>query len=271
VVLAAIAKLLLYGGVTLVAGEITLGSLAAGAPSTRYAERARSTARAGWIALCVGVVVMLIAEARELELEYSADAFGVLLGTRWGSAWEFVAVSVLVGALVFAMRRGAWARPLLVGCVAAGLGGLGHAAADDAWPLASRVLDALHVMCVSGWIGGLYLLARLDASDTPDDAWARFSRAATVLAPVVLLSGVLASLLRLRAATLPAVLESAYGRLLLLKVLLALVVLSLGALHRKHILTGDRPRASSIRFELAVAALVFIVTGVLTGTATPGE
>jgi putative copper export protein len=271
VALAAVAKLLLYGGVTLVAGQVTLRLPAASAMSAAVTRRVRSTTRAGWIALLAGVVVVLLAQARELELGTSADSFGVLLDTSWGRGWQFLAVSALLGTVAFAWRWGAWAHALLVACVAAGIGGLGHAAADETWPLVSRALDAVHVVCVSGWIGGLYLLARLDASETPDGAWAAFSRAASVLAPLVLLTGVLTSLLRLNDATFPTALASAYGRLLLLKVAFALLVLALGAKHRKRILGGTMPRDASVRFELAVAALVLVVTSVLTGTAPPGE
>jgi len=271
VILAAIAKLLLYGGVTLVASEITVRPQAGSVPSAVFAKRVRSTTGAGWIALWSGVFLVLLAQARELELEMSAEGLGMLRGTSWGDGWVFLAFSVLAGTVAFAMRGGAWIRPILVGCVAVGLGGLGHAAADDGWPRASRFLDMLHVMCVGGWIGGLYLLSRVDAADTPDGGWANFSITATVLAPLVLLTGILSSLLRLRAATFELALGSGYGRLLLLKVAFALVVLGLGAMHRRRIRQGEVPRAASLRFELAVAALVLVVTSVLTGTAPPGE
>ena len=270
-ILAAIAKLLLYGGVTIVAGEIAVQPRATSATSMAFGERLRPTVRAGWIALCIGTVVVLFGQARDLELEMAADAFGVLLGTRWGSGWVFLALSVLLGTAAFTTRRGVWARPLLVGCVAAGLGGLGHAAADEAWPRASRLLHAVHVMCVGGWIGGLYLVARVGASATPEAMWPAFSRTASFLAPLVFLTGVLTSLLRLNDATFSAAITSDYGRLLLLKSAFALVVLALGATHRRRLLNGSRPRASSVRVELSFAVLVFLVTSVLAGTAPPGE
>ena len=269
--LAAFAKLLLYGGVTLVAGEFVVVPRRSTPTSATLAERVRPVVRWGWMALCAGVVVTLLAQVRELELEASAESLGVLLGTGWGHGWEFLALSVLLGTAAFGMRWPVPVRALLAASVAAGMGGLGHAAADETWRVSSRVLDAVHVLCVGGWIGGLLLVSRLDGAETSREAWAGFSRIATFLAPLVVLSGALASLLRLREATFSAALASDYGRLLLLKLAFALVVLALGALHRKRILRGDLPRAGSVRFELAFAGLVLLVTSVLTGTAPPGE
>ena len=270
-ILAAFAKLLLYCGVTLVVGEFAVLPRGSRPASATVAERVRPVVTWGWIALCAGVVVVLLAQARELELEASAEAFGVLLGTGWGHGWEFLALSVLLGTVAFTMRWPVPARALLAASVAAGMGGLGHAAADETWQFSSRALDGVHVLSVGGWIGGLFLLSRLDGTATSREAWASFSRMASILAPLVLLTGVLASLLRVRGATFSTALASDYGRLLLLKLAFALVVLALGALHRKRIHGGDVPRASGVRFELGFAGLVLLVTSVLTGTAPPGE
>ena len=267
--LAAIAKLLLYGGVTVVLGQAALPSSGEAAPP--WLSRLRATVLAGWVALCVGTIAVLLAQALELELGMSPEAYSTLLGTSWGRAWTALAASVLLGTVAFGLRwRPQW-QLTFGGLVATAIGGIGHAAADAEWPVLSRLLDMAHVVGVGIWIGGLYLVSRIAAHDRTEAVWARFSGLAAVMAPMGVLAGAVASYRRLSGATFGEALASDYGRLWLAKVALALLVLALGAVHRRKIVKGLRPGTGSVRFELAVAAFVLVVTSVLTGTAPPGE
>jgi putative copper resistance protein D len=72
-------------------------------------------------------------------------------------------------------------------------------------------------------------------------------------------------------ASISDIVSSDYGRLLLAKTLIVLGILALGARHRRNVIAQAAPSRGSVRTELALAALVLIVTAVLTGTAPPGE
>jgi putative copper export protein len=158
--------------------------------------------------------------------------------------------------------------------VAVTMGGLGHAAADEQWPLAARVLDALHLVTVGAWIGGLLvtlLITRVPVFSLRDLAWRTFSRTATVAAPTALLTGVLSGVRVLRGATPSAIAASDYGRMLVLKTALVLVVLGIGAAQRRRIARGAQPESARVWTEVGVAVAVLVVTAVLTGTEPPGE
>ena len=153
------------------------------------------------------------------------------------------------------------------------MGGLGHAAADDEWPLASRLLDALHVAGVGAWIGGLVLmvLARAGTAVPSAGEWRAFSRIATVMAPVVLLSGVGSSWRRVGGTGLTAILASDYGKLLLVKIALALTVMAMGFTQRRRIAAGETPSRTVVLREVVLAAVVLAATAWMTGTEPPGE
>ena len=65
--------------------------------------------------------------------------------------------------------------------------------------------------------------------------------------------------------------ESSYGQLLVLKSLLVLAVLAIGARQRARITRGDLPAARSVQVEMGVALGVLLVTALLTGAEPPGE
>jgi len=143
-------------------------------------------------------------------------------------------------------------------------------ACAEAWPLLSRLNDALHVLGVGVWIGGLVFVSR-STTDNGDDLWARFSTLATIAAPLVVLTGFVASFRRLSDASLAAIFASDYGRLLLLKIGVAVVVLAYGAAHRRRLRKRSVPTGRSVRSELWFAFAVFAVTSVLTGSAPPND
>ncbi|HYW33199.1 MAG TPA: CopD family protein [Gemmatimonas sp.] len=274
------AKLLLYLGVTIVIGDLTLRMRQVFALAGSLPAAQRAIARYGWTAVAIALPLLLLAQVLSLELEATRESYGLLLvGTSWGHGWLALLVATVVGCGAFAFR---WAVPLQALTVAAlsvTVGGLGHAAADESWPMLSRAVDGVHVAAVGAWIGGLALLARFAPHEHQGEAWARYSRVATIAAPFVLLSGMVSSLRRLVAvptehgvvAALSTVLSASYGRLLLVKIVLALVVLGYGARHRQRIAREEFVDTRRVRAELVFALLVFGVTALLTGSAPPGE
>jgi len=236
----------------------------------------RTIARLAAVALLAAASLSLWGQLTALEMT-RAD-IPVLLGqTSWGLGWGQLAGASALAAVALLLPMGRTTSLLLLMAalgVAVAMGGLGHAAADEQWPIGARLLDAMHVAAMGAWIGGLLctvLIVRVPAFALRDAAWRTFSRTATVMAPVTLASGV-GSVARLLLGTAPsAILASDYGRLLALKTVLAAVILFIGAGERRRIANGKTPESRRVWVELGTAGAVLLVTALLTGSEPPGE
>jgi copper transport protein len=152
--------------------------------------------------------------------------------------------------------------------------------------------DTLHVLSMSCWLGGLVLLLAVVPGAVralePDDRTrlhagvvGRFSRLATVAVALLFLSGVVQSVALIE--SVPAVVETAYGRLVLAKVALFLTLLALGAYNQRRLVprlsalaaAGQEPGRTatvlrrSVAFEVGFALIVLAVTAVLVVTEPP--
>ena len=281
---APLARLLLYGGATLAIGRATLVFFETDVGGTRRAVR--GALWAGAIALVLAPLALLLMQQAALELT-AAELPGLLRETTWGRGWLQLAIPCALSAILLPLRRTNITSLLLLMAalgVAAAMGGLGHAAADEQWPLASRLFDAMHVAGAGAWIGGLMLmvLASVDegvprnavsdtGSDTVSDTeWRAFSRTATVMAPVMLLSGIASAWRRVGASGAAEILATDYGRLLVVKIALAAVVLAMGATHRRRLSAGNTPSRKAVWWEVVIAVVVLAVTAWMTGTEPPG-
>ena len=266
----AVAKLLLYGGVALVIGVTALQRWRVFAVAGTRSASLRTTVGSSWLAIGIALVLMLVLQSRELEVDSWNGLQSLLVATTWGRGFAMLTVCALLGALAWSMRWRDELAAIIALALAFALGGLGHAAADEGWPVLSRVVDGAHVFGVGAWIGGLFLLARFAPHEHQRDAWASFSKRATLLAPLVLLTGIVSSWLRLRESPLAVSIQSDYGRLLLVKTVLALVVLTFGVRHRRQLARRTLPGAASVRMELAFVVLVLVATSFLTSTSPAG-
>jgi putative copper export protein len=130
---------------------------------------------------------------------------------------------------------------------------------------------------MGAWIGALTLLVLSGVGDGGATAgvnagtWRAFSRIATVMAPVVVLSGVGSAWRRVGASGPAALLASDYGRLLLLKTALVSVVLAAGYTQRRRLGAGGVPVRRVVQREVVLAAVVLAVTAWMTGMEPPGE
>jgi copper transport protein len=149
--------------------------------------------------------------------------------------------------------------------------------------------DALHVLSMSAWLGGLALLllalpvaARaLQARDRIPlvaAAATRFSRLAMAAVALLLLSGAVQSIALVGA--LDAFVETAYGRLVLAKIALFLGLISFGAYNQRRLLPRLRTVANrqeeperaaallrrSVACEIGLALVVLGVVSVLVAT-----
>lgn len=285
-----ITRLLLYLGAMVVVGDasLSLGASARAVKGDSARDQLRPIVLCGWMLLLIATTGLLLLQARDMELEATMDSLTMLLSTTWGRGWSMLIIAGFVGASVTLMRLPRVIRTVAAVAVAIALGGLGHAAADDAFPVLARVVDVLHVLAAGAWLGGLTLVAWMQwrcASLRLHQSWLSFSRVATIAAPMVLVSGVLAGWRRLQlapfnqgastpdsfAVSFAVAMPSDYGLLLGAKLALIFVMLALGYKHRRRVLKEHAPTWTTVFTELALAVVVLAVTGVLTGTAPPGE
>ncbi len=264
---AIVARLLLYSGALIAIGEVFASRVQGGGWRVRATSARRALVLVAWLAILLALALLFVMQFLALELAPTLSDVALLARqTTWGQGWLLLAGAALVGTFAALLHAPLWLRMLVVVVMASAMGGLGHAAADDAAPLLSRALDATHVLGMAAWIGTLLCLGEVNAG-----RWARFSALATIAAPVTVFSGAGSALRRVGDATIPQILASDYGRLLGAKVAVVLIILGIGAWHRRAVQRQGSPSPMSVRIELLLAGLVLIVTAVLTGTAPPGE
>jgi copper transport protein len=277
-------------------------------PAGTRVRRVRAVLWLSWAALAVGGVAALLAQgpyASGVGLAGLADGdlLREVLETEIGQALA-VRLGLLVLAAVALVSIGAWGahatgRPPSLLALAALSGPLagtfalaGHANAGDLRSVATAV-DAVHLLAVSAWVGGLValvlLLSRLDLRAVLP----RWSRVATGAVVVMVVTGSFASWREVR--SLDAVLTTDYGRMLLVKVVLVamMLVAAWGArdlVRRRYARTvvaasttldvEDRAAAReerdrrqlrrSVLVEAGIAAVVIALTSVLVQT-TPAR
>lgn len=158
-----------------------------------------------------------------------------------------------------------------------------HAAALRTFSTQAVVLDWLHLVAAAVWVGalaGLAWLLRRRAEGALDwfRAATRFSAIATLAVAVVVLTGVAAALVHV--PTLAALVGTAYGQVLLVKVALVAGLLGFGAYHKflavprlgRHDAEPAGSRESFRKTASAEATLgvaVILVAAVLSATSPP--
>ena len=153
-------------------------------------------------------------------------------------------------------------------------------------------VDTAHVLCISAWLGGLVMLliAIPVAGRVPSarertpllaEVVGRFSRMASIVVAVLVLSGIVQAVALV--GSVPALYDTAYGRLVLVKIGLLLALLSLGAYNQRRSLPrlrrlaagGEEPGGAAtilrraVAFEVAFLLIVLGVTSVLVATDPP--
>jgi copper transport protein len=236
------------------------------------------------------LLVAGLAEVALYAVRYFDEPFGIgifaqaLFGTRvgniWLIRWGFAFVTALM--VFWAARKNEisywWAAAGLGSVTLLTLTQLSHAAALAA--AESRFLpffvDWLHVIAVSVWMGGvlgfpLLLLGPLRAvpAETREKvlvrAVRRFSRVATIVVTIIVVTGVYSVLLHV--PSLSSLIDTAYGRALTMKLGLAVFVLAVGAVNL--IDRGQGPFGRMVGAELFLALGVFVATGFLTSLPPP--
>jgi len=175
-----------------------------------------------------------------------------VLGTRFGRVEELrlvllVAFLPVLAGLTGRLGRepGRW-RWILPAGVVVGVGLLmtpglaGHASTGDQ-PLLGLGLDLVHLAAASLWLGGLLLLAcflvgRPGDTDQPDDpvgVTLRVSAYAFTAVVLIVATGTVQSIRQV--GSLYALFHTSYGRILLVKIALVVLLIGLGALSRRAV------------------------------------
>ncbi len=200
-----------------------------------------------------GALVLLVASGGELVLRAATMSGGglgaavaavpaVLARTHFGTVWSARAVALLALLAPAVARARAWRGlgALLALGVVATVTLTGHAG-DWGDVSVTAALDWAHVVAASTWAGGLFVLAALARRAAP--RWPpellpavmhRFSRLAAACLAVVVLSGAYRAVLELPA--LDALWLTPYGRILVVKVLLAVGLVCCGGVNRYLVL-----------------------------------
>lgn len=283
-------RLLAYAGLVLFAGLL----LAAGAvwPEGAADERVRRLLRTGWWALLVGSVLTLVLEGPTAAARGPGAALsspGLLLDvlrTRYGllhvARIAALVAAPPVAAAAVALRARARRRDgaLLVASgafLAATFALSGHAGVGAGWP-AWGVVDVVHVLAVTTWLGGLVLVGgiatRRAAAGAPEVAeaarrgLARWSPVAALAVAALWVTGTLAGVRE--TGSWRALTDTRYGSLLLAKAVLVLLMLALAAGARRRLRSGEwAGLRRSVGIEAAVGAVVLVVAANLV-TTVPG-
>ncbi len=271
---------------------------AAPGDAARNAVVARMAAMAGLGAAMLALVatsarIAIQAMAFAMPGEPLAPTLQLVLRTDWGvtslvqGVWAILAIVAFTGAAT--TRGGTWRGVTwwAVATVASGFAALsltfsGHAAAHEERFVVATLADAAHVIAAGGWAGAVGVLAWVawrwrgdpDAAGVTATLIDRFKPVALTSAAVLVASGVVSAWLNL--GGIAPLFSSTYGRLLLAKVAIVIVVAELG---RRHSLTAARDVragrtaavARSIVAEAALMVVVLAVTALLAGSPLPGE
>jgi copper transport protein len=263
-----------YLGVVLLIGGI---GLLQAVRTDRLSPRSTLALIGGWAFAALGTLEGLIAYGPHVSglKIYKAVDLSLLsetLTTQYGKMQLARLVLLgIIGALIAVIQfRGTWwwkfgAWVSLVG-VTLTLSLAGHPVVTN--PVALSVgLDMLHVLAVSLWVGPLLIivydrnmwLATDESTSAPSLQW--FSRTAGFAVPVIVLTGTLQAWLMLDG--FGQILDSRYGRTLIVKVCLVIVLIALGAVSRKAM---QRKQSGSLRQSMGIEVLFGLIILALTST-----
>ena len=250
----------------------------------------RGPARLAWTGL--GLLVAATLAEVWLQVPYvnggglfdvTGSGLGDVLGSAYGTT-HLVRLGLLAAAAF--LLRPLFAGPIgrTDGIILAVLGGAalftwplaGHAAASPA-PAVSVVVDAVHLGGMAVWLGGLvmlavFLLRRADEREL-EAILPIWSRWAALAVAALLLAGTVQGLIEV--ASIQALFDTTYGRLLLAKIVLFALVIGVAAysraLVRRRVAAG-RPGAMrrAVVAELVITAVVLGVSATLVQT-TPAR
>ena len=274
--------------------------------SATAARRFRRVMVAAWICMVASAAGWLALVSLQITDRPPAEALApralavVLASTVFGHAWSVRAALALAMAAILLASHGrglhrSWPLAVTGACAAGVLAALawaGHANADlGAASVVHHAADAAHLLAAGVWLGGLLplsaLLQRLGRSpsvaalERGADTVARFGNWAAASVAVLILSGLVNAYYLVPAPR--ALLQTAYGNLLLLKLGVFIAMLAIAAVNRTRLTTalhaagagsaGPAAAAARLRrnvwIEQALAATIVLLVATLGITPPP--
>jgi copper transport protein len=240
-------------------------------PSGAGDRRARRLVTAAWAATVVATGLSIPLQGAYVAAGTLGDALGLdvvadEMGARTGRAWVvrlllLAAAAVLLPRLARAASSTGARAASVVGGVAllATISLTGHAVSGDLVPLAF-VTDVVHLSAVSVWLGGLAVLVVAllwEGADAPDDeveaVVGRFSPVAFAAVVAIVASGTVQGWRQV--GSYDALLETGYGRLLVLKVALVSAMLVAAAVSRSWVRQRAAPRTAALALSPGPGAM----------------
>jgi copper transport protein len=293
-----------YLALALVLGTLLFGLLCWRGGTAVPPAAAAAFARRSRALLLGGVALGVLASAAGLVLQAATaggtsfwvaldpDTIREVLGTRFGTVWGLRVLDLLLLGGLVAAAAPLWllALPAAFLALTPALGG--HATTQHPVALLAP-LDMVHVVAMSAWVGGLVALvvavpaatrAVADpAARTPVLAGplTRFSAVALASVGLLVTSGTAQSIVHLR--SFGDLLHTAFGRAVLIKIVVLLLLVVLGALNRRRSVPRIRAAAAAgtslgeagrvlratLRAEVALVVVVLGVTAALVSYAPP--
>jgi putative copper export protein len=256
---------------------------ALGTNAAAMTAAARTAARVG----CVGALLRLLALAMTINTLMAAKhlSLGAALTGRPSSIVE--ELMTVIAVIAFGLAAAA-TRESRIAWVMAGIATLVVMLGALVTTKFSRMVNPLHVFAASMWIGTLIVLVAAGVTtalgstmESPARGPAvamlvnRFSTVALWSAGLLVLTGVTTAYKHL--GQLSALWTSIYGKTLIGKLCLVAVVFSLGAYNNQRLKpslgteAAGRRLARTATLEIAIAAIVLIVTAVLVNLPAPAE
>jgi copper transport protein len=288
--LSVIALLALMGAVIFRQG--VLMPTAENDPATwkKIGDRVAKLASLAALVYVVMALVRLYLQTRLIsgnEVPDIGDLQSTVRRTNWGGYWRLQVIAAAIAGFALLLARPlkgkAWviaAGAALTAIIATSLAS--HAGATEDGRVVGVLADSIHMLAVSAWLGGLFwLVVAVLPLITPGERHSRrastvvnaFSRIAVASVALVMLTGVVSAWLRV--GSLDALVQSAYGQVLLAKLLAVMAVGGVGFYNwRKLRPTMDmdgsigRLRKSG-RTELVAALFVIVATATLVALPLP--
>ncbi|MEV6594322.1 CopD family protein [Streptomyces acidicola] len=271
----AVLRTVLFAALCIPAGELFAAWLARrvpGAPAEAPRSWAPHAAAAGFVA-ALGLA-SVVATGNLVPGGLADIDVGGLYETRDGKlALLEVNAFAAAGLCALSRRPATQAWPLAAVAVAEAL--RAHPTTEHT-PLAGSGLTLVHVVCAALWVGGLLhvlrMLRRWGGTEAGAALLGLYARVAAVLLAAITATGVWSTLRRMPPDTvLEQLTTTAYGRVLLAKVLLVAVVAVLALVSRVRLARASDPLSacSPARAEVVALGAVVAVSAVLTALPVP--
>ena len=236
-------------------------------------RRTRRLLWSAWWALFVGTLLGLGLQAadvagRSIDAAFDPSVVSDVLDTRFGEVWLarlvlLIPAAVLVDSLGRGRVRNTWWRAFAVvtGVALLLTPALSGHADTGRWMGAAQVADVVHLAAAALWLGGLTVLLVVALRRPAGTVVAeRFSNVAFGAVVVVVVTGTFQSFRQIDGLD---ALETSYGRLLAVKVVLVAVLIGVASISRTAVRQGQSSLRTLVAVEVAIALVIVGVTAML--------